>query len=129
MRGLDPALRQKLRARGYRVVLVPNEAVAHPVPGTVRGLARMFFRNGRGSAFAQRHHPEIVFDTEESTARQAHDLHVPLRGRLWRFPLRAARHLLTGRIVRFLGDIVYAAGYVFELAVGVRPPPRAAGGS
>ncbi len=117
LRGLDPILRHRLREHGYRVVLAPHLAVSHPVPGSWRSLLHMFFRNGRGSAYAQRHSPAHVFDTHESTEWQGKTLHTPLWKRLLRYPLRTLKRLLTGDYVRGLGDFVYAFGYLYERAV------------
>jgi GT2 family glycosyltransferase len=113
VRGLDPDLRQRLRSRGYRVVLAPGTSVCHAMPATVSRLIRMFFRNGRGSAYAQRHHPDVVFDTEETTGLSRRCLRVPLAVRIARYPLRTVRRLLKGQIIRMLGDVVYLFGYVW----------------
>lgn len=114
VRGLDPILRQRLRELGYRVVLAPRLSVSHPIPGTWNGLIRMFWRNGRGSAYAQRHSPEHIFDTHEQTEWKGETLHQPLWKRMARYPLRTVKRILTGSPVRGIGDFVYAAGYLCE---------------
>jgi len=115
IRGLDPDLRMRLRDRGYRVVLVPDAVAEHPLPGTWRAAIQMFFRNGRGSAFAQRHNPERVFDTDEDVAwRPERRLATPWPRRIVRFGLRLVGRILTGSLTRATGDLVYAAGYLYE---------------
>ncbi len=115
IRGLDPDLRMRLRERGYRVVLVPNAFAEHPLPSTWRAAVRMFFRNGRGSAFAQRNNPERVFDTDEDMVwRPGRRLATPWPRRIGRFGLRLMGRLLTGSLIRAAGDLVYVAGYVYE---------------
>lgn len=115
VRGLDPDLRMRLRARGYRVVLVPGAIAEHPLPATLAAAARMFFRNGRGSAFAQRQFPERVYDTDETvTWTPEQSLATPLPQRVRRFAGRLLMRLLTGSFTRASGDLVYAAGYLYE---------------
>jgi GT2 family glycosyltransferase len=121
LRGLDPELRQRLRGAGYRVVLVPGASAHHPLPPTPATLLRMFFRNGRGSAYAQRYQPDLVFDTSEDTAWRGQTLRRSwLRRALW-FPLRSLGCLLRGRLLRVLADSAYAAGYAWEWLTGDRP--------
>ncbi len=122
VRGLDPVLRRRIREQGRRVVLAPNTTVTHPLPDSIEGLARMFYRNGRGSAYAQRHNPDIVFDTDEDPAWNGNALRRPFRRRVLDYPLRWLRRLLGGRPIRALGDIVYAAGYMHEWLAGERTP-------
>lgn len=120
VRGLDPLLRDQLRRKGYRVVLTPRTVVFHPVPGTWRNLARMFFRNGRGSAYAQRHAPTLIFDTEEYTIWQGRRLRTSAGRRALRFPLRTLKRMLTGHWIRAAGDLVYVLGYTYEMLWGPR---------
>ena len=120
VRGLDPILRAQLRSRGYRVVLVPHASVSHPVPGSIRELCKMFYRNGRGSAYAQRSRPDMVFDTHEKAEWQGENLHTPLWQRAFRFPLRSLCRLFSGHPVRALGDIVYLIGYARESFAGTQ---------
>ena len=120
VRGLDPDLRRRLRERGYRVVLAPGCAVRHPLPGSAAGLARMFFRNGRGSAYARRHNPARVFDTDEKPAWSGAALARPAWRRAAEFPLRWIANLCRGRFLRSAGDLVYLAGYAWETLAGPR---------
>ena len=121
VRGLDPELRQRLREAGFRVVLVPGAVAHHPLPSSATALIRMFFRNGRGSAYAQRHQPHLVFDTAVDTAWNGQRLQRPWSQRALWFPLRSMGHLLRGRLLRVLADVAYAAGYAWEWVTGERP--------
>jgi GT2 family glycosyltransferase len=116
VRGLDPDLRQRLRASGYRVVLAPGAWATHPVPANWGAFVRMFYRNGRGSAYAQRHQPELLYDTDEDAEWKGKPLRAGFARRLLRFPLRTLRYLLQGRLLRVVGDACYVAGYVREWA-------------
>lgn len=112
VRGLDPDLRQRLRDCGLRVVLAPGTVAFHPLPATVNAMIRMFFRNGRGSAYAQRHSPELVYGTDEKTLWQGRALRHSLAGRAFRYPFRSLYRLCRGHFIRFFGDFVYIAGYL-----------------
>jgi GT2 family glycosyltransferase len=61
-RGLDPILRKKVRDAGKRVVVVADTWIYHLLPDSLSALARRFFRNGRGSRYASKRHPERVFE-------------------------------------------------------------------
>lgn len=121
LRGLDPELRHRLRQADYRIVLVPGAVAHHPLPPSLGALGRMFFRNGRGSAYAQRHRPDLVYDTAEHTAWQGQPLRRPwYRRALW-YPLRTIGYLLRGHLLRVFGDVTYATGYAWEWFAGKRP--------
>lgn len=113
VRGLDPDLRQRLRGAGYRVVLAPNACVYHPLPNNWQGLIRTFFRNGHGSAYAQKFRPELVFDTDERLGSEGFRAKRPLWFRAGRFPLRLLRALFTGQLQRFVAYGAYFCGYVW----------------
>lgn len=110
VRGLDPYLRQRIRDCGYRVVVAPNCGVYHLLPARFSDLMRMAFRNGAGSAFAQRTHPELVMETgdgfDESFSRR-----VPFRSRIVRYPFRILDALCHGRPILFCWLLAYALGH------------------
>ena len=126
-RGLDPLLREKVRARGLRVAIAPRAFVYHLLPGTFAGIWRQSFRNGRGSATVRRHWPDRV--------RSLSDGHE--EGRPWEdrpsFFLRSlnvlagmAVDLVTLRWIRLAYRTAYVSGY---LSVTLSPgspasPPR-----
>ena len=112
-RGLDPDLRERLRAAGYRVVLAPDCRIHHPLPGDWPSLLRIFFRNGYGSAYSYKHRPETVYETHETLdARQFRPV-TSLPYRAARFPLRLLRAVFTGREMRFAAYTAYGLGYVW----------------
>lgn len=114
VRGLDPYLRQRIREAGYRVVLVPGATVHHPMPPNLAALCRTFFRNGAGSAFAQRFRPDLVYETSEKLT--SHTPKRPFAYRLLRFPLRLLWALVTLKLIRFVAYVCYGAGYVYNYA-------------
>lgn len=114
VRGLDPDLRERLRAAGYRVVLAPDAIVFHPLPPTYAAFLRTMMRNGAGSAYAQHAHPELVVETHEGLG--THDF-VPRRSfayRLARFPVRVLWAALSLRPIRATGYLFYAVGFLVE---------------
>ncbi len=115
LRGLDPDLRVRLRAAGYRVVLVPGARIYHPLPDGWRRLIRMFFRNGFGSAFAQKYRPDSVYETHEALDAGRFRAKRTLGYRLARFPIRLAAALVRRQGMRFVAYTAYACGYGWGL--------------
>jgi hypothetical protein len=97
------------------VVLAPHAVVHHPLPATLSELARVFYRNGQGSAWAQAFHPELVFDTDEVLHRRGLAPRRPLPLRALRLPSRVGWALLTARPLRALAYTAYATGYLLSL--------------
>ena len=113
VRGLDPDLRVRLRAAGYRVVLAPHARIHHPLSDGWRGLLRTFFRNGFGSAHTCKFHPELAYETDERLHGSDFRARRSLAYRVFRFPLRLVGALIQGRLLRFGAYCAYACGYVW----------------
>jgi len=126
IRGLDPDLRVRLRDAGYRVVLVPGATAYHPLPSGWRAVLRLFFRNGFGSAYAQKFHRDTVYDTHESVEVSGFQPRHGLLFRVARYPLRLARAAATGQAIRLVGYCSYACGYCWG-ALTAREDAIAAG--
>jgi hypothetical protein len=88
----------------------------------------MFYRNGRGSAYCQKRHAAVVYETDEKVAwrERRPAIRRPFAVRLARYPVRFAARLLRGRFLRAFGDVVYACGYVAELLSPAREPSSGA---
>ncbi len=125
-RGLDPDLRVRLRNAGYRVVLAPGARIHHPLPDGWRTTLRTYFRNGFGSAYAQKFEPKSVYETHESLDSRDFRAQRPWAYRVLRFPLRMVGAIARGHAIRFVADCAYAVGYVYGLARAQRIAPRAA---
>jgi len=115
IRGLDPDLRVRMRKAGYRVVLVPGCVIYHPLPDGWRPLMRTFFRNGFGSAYAQRYQPDSVYETHESLHEDSFTPRTTLAYRAVRFPLRLLKALVTGQFMRLAAYTAYACGYAWGM--------------
>lgn len=111
VRGLDPDLRVRLRDAGYRVVLAPNCRIYHPLPDGWWKLVRTFFRNGKGSAYAQRFQPETVYETDEQLNDAEFQPRRSLGYRVLRFPVRLLKAVVSGQFMRFAAYAAYACGY------------------
>jgi glycosyltransferase involved in cell wall biosynthesis len=115
IRGLDPDLRERLRAYGYRVVLAPNVRTYHPLPDGWGPLLRVFFRNGFGSAHTRKFKPAQVFETHECLDMSTFRPRSSLLYRACRFPLRLLKALLQARFIRFAAYSAYACGYLWGM--------------
>jgi GT2 family glycosyltransferase len=111
IRGLDPDLRVRLRAAGYRVVLVPGARVYHPLPDGWRAILRIFFRNGYGSAYARKFKPETVYETHERLDSRSYRPRTSFAWRLARYPARLAKAAVSGQFIRLAAYGAYAVGY------------------
>ena len=115
IRGLDPDLRVRLRAAGYRVVLAPQARIYHPLPDGWRRLLGVFFRNGFGSAYARKFQPDSVYETHEELDSAGFRPNTVLPYRILRFPFRLLSALIRGKFMRFLAYCSYACGYVWGI--------------
>ncbi|MCZ6602681.1 MAG: glycosyltransferase [Planctomycetota bacterium] len=122
LRGLDPIIRSRVRALGLRVVVAPNTWFYHRPPATAAGLLRMYFRNGRGSAFAARHFPDRVYELGDGSEGGRFKEHRPLGYRVARRVWRTALALIKGEWVRVSVDLSYSAGFVVEFLNREAPP-------
>ncbi len=120
IRGLDPLLRYKFRRAGYRVVIVGNTWISHPLPDDLGSIARMYFRNGRGSAFARRTHPERIFELTDGFRRGRFVPRRPLWFRAVRYLWRLYLSCVELKLVRLTAELSYVAGYCWETAFSLR---------
>ncbi len=116
VRGTDPDLRRRLREAGYRVVVVPDCWAYHPMPDTWGQLLRMSWRNGAGSAWVQKHHPEICIDTPDDHGAQAHLR--PPAFRAARFAFRLMLRVVKLQYIGISVDAVYALAYLHAMISG-----------
>lgn len=108
-RGLDPYLRHELREHDYRVVVIPGAHIHHLPPQTWRGFLRMAFRNGKGSAYAQKFHPQWAYDT--ATKPGEFEDRRSLGGRLIRKLCNLLEAVFSGRLVYVIQIGWYTTGY------------------
>ncbi len=128
IRGLDPLLRWKVREHGWRVVIAPGCWVGHPLPEGWLSIIRMYFRNGRGSAFAQRHYPERIYQLDAGYRGDEFAPHRSLLRRALGHPARLFRELCTARWIAASAQLAYLLGYAREWVGGERPEKSAVPG-
>jgi glycosyltransferase involved in cell wall biosynthesis len=121
IRGLDPLLRHKVRERGWRVVIAPRCWVGHPLPEGLGSVMRMYFRNGRGSAFAVRHFPERVLELDAGHRGDRFRAKRSLLARSLRHPLRWLGAAGRGHWIAAAAQLAYIAGYLREWIAGGEP--------
>lgn len=122
LRGLDPDLRVRIRAAGYRVVLAPQARIYHPLPASWSKLLRIFFRNGFGSAYAYKFQRGSVFETHEALHDRDFQPRTTLLYRLVRFPLRLLKALGEFQFMRFGAYCSYALGYAWGILTARKLP-------
>ena len=120
IRGLDPLLRHKVRRAGYRVVIVPFTWVSHPLPERLWKIVRMYFRNGRGSAFACRLFPDRIYELNDGRPGAGFAAQRPLWYRALRFPVRMAASMARGHLVKLSAEAGYLCGYLWEYFIARR---------
>lgn len=111
-RGLDPLLRYKVRQHGLRVVIAPHTYISHPLPDSFLAVLRMYYRNGKGSAYAQRHYPERVYELTDGHCRNQFAPKMSFPKRILRYPFRTLGALCRGHFIRVATDTAYALGYL-----------------
>ena len=113
IRGTDPDLRRRVRQAGYRVVLVPDVWVYHPLPESLGNLLKMGFRNGFGSSWVQTFEPERVFETGVGPSDVPGST-ASLPARVMRACRRTMGDLLKGRTLRLWYRMAYGMGYISQ---------------
>jgi hypothetical protein len=113
VRGLDPDIRVRLRKASYRVVLAADTRIFHPLPDGWKKLLKIFFRNGMGSAYAQKFQPASVYETHEKLNDGDSLPNTTLAYRIGRYPFRLCKAFLFGQFMRFWAYVSYALGYVW----------------
>lgn len=121
IRGLDPVLRKKVRDVGKKVVIVADTTVAHLLPSSFLKLCRMYFRNGRGSAYAQKHFPERVLELSDGFDGGVFVEFRPFWYRCLRRCFKLCSGLLRGRWLLFSTDVCYGCGVIWERVRGASP--------
>lgn len=113
-RGLDPYLRFMVRREGYRVVVIPGTWIHHlPPPGMIP-MIRQFFRNGKGAAFCQKFYPQWVLELTRTHASPDR-VRRGMSYRIVRNTVNLVTSLIQGKIVFFITQLSYLAGFCFGL--------------
>jgi glycosyltransferase involved in cell wall biosynthesis len=114
IRGLDPVLRKKVRDQNKRVVIVKNTWVYHLLPDSFVNLCKMYFRNGRGSAYAQKHFPHKVLELTDGFDDGSFEEKKPFVYRCFRRLLNLCKAIFLLKIIKVSTDIAYITGVICE---------------
>jgi len=112
-RGLDPYLREQFRLAGKRVVVVPGVLYHHLPPDSLAKLLRQFYRNGRQASYTKRRYPQWIIETPDKHGQ--FKMHISFIARIFRFPVRLAKALVSGKLIWFLIELAYAVGYIRDM--------------
>ncbi len=114
VRGLDPVLRKKARDAGKNVSIIADTWVYHGIPDSLAGIAKMYYRNGRGSGFASRNFPDRIIELSDGYDNGFFIERRPLPFRIARRVWNLALCILGFEFVRLVTEIAYAAGLLKE---------------
>ena len=114
VRGLDPVLRKRARDAGKRVVIIADTWVYHALPGTLGGIMKMYYRNGRGSGFALRFYPEKILELSDGYDKGAFVEKRPMPYRIVRRIGYILGSILTLKFIRLAMEVSYTAGLIKE---------------
>ena len=115
IRGVDPELRQRIRAAGYRIAVIPQAWHYHPMPHSLPALLRMAWRNGAASAYARRHFPDTVLFNPEGHVAEF-DARPPLASRVLRNAGLLLSDTMRGRWYGTLDGLTYAGANLLSRA-------------
>lgn len=114
VRGTDPDLRYRIRKNGFKVVVIPDTWIYHPLPNNVNSLIQKGFKNGIGAAWVFRNFPELAYETPEGNVRNF----VPKRNFIYRAVrglMRILLALITFKFILLMYQLAYACGYICGL--------------
>jgi glycosyltransferase involved in cell wall biosynthesis len=122
IRGTDPDLRYRIRQAGYKIAIAPNSWGYHPMPKTMVKLLEMFFRNGMGSSWVQKHYPELTFhdSVDHTTAFRAR---TSLQFRIIASFTDLSKSIVCGHFFYFLARVSYAMGFAYGILSGKSGDP------
>jgi glycosyltransferase involved in cell wall biosynthesis len=114
IRGLDPVLRKKVRDKGKRVAIIKETWVYHLLPDSYSKLVKMYFRNGKGSAYAQKHHPERVLELTDGYDDGKFEERKPFIHRVIRRLFKLLKALGSFKFIKVSTDFAYILGVISE---------------
>jgi len=125
IRGLDPALRQKVRGFNKRVTIIANTSVAHLLPDGFIKVFNMYRRNGRGSVFAHRFYSDRIYELTDGYDKGNFVEKRPLSYRVIRKLAVFVTNFIKANWIRQAMDIAYILGWIEGWLVGQFPEGKA----
>ena len=112
IRGLDPDLRHRIRNKGYKIVIAPNSWIYHPLPNSLWGIFKMYFKNGQGAAFAYMVNPDLVCEVADTYQALPMPQKTNLTYRMFRFAKRFLWNIITFKMIKITAMTAYGMGYM-----------------
>ena len=114
IRGTDVDLNMRIKAKGYRVAVVPHTWVYHLMPNSITKLIKEAFICGSGAAYAAKILPEVfglpkIKFTSYTVKTKLGALIYKIIGSLIILPI----YILTFKPVHFLFYTFHTAGYIY----------------
>ncbi len=122
IRGLDPELRFRIRKLSYKIAIAPHSWIYHPLPDTIGGIFRMYFKNGKGAAFAYRTNPDYVYEVGGICDKVPFPQKTGLSYRAIRFARRFLRNLAALKVISLAAMTAYGLGYAVGFFTYKKPP-------
>ena len=114
IRGLDPVLRKKVRDQNKRVVVVKSTWVYHLLPDNLSKLLKMYYRNGKGSAYAQKHFPHKVLELTDGYDDGQFEEKKTFIFRVFRRLSKLFTATIQFKYIKVFTDFAYIAGVISE---------------
>jgi len=121
-RGLDPDLRYRIRKKGYKIVIAPNSWIYHPLPGSLWGIFRMYFKNGQGAAFSYMADPGLVYEVADTYQKSPMPQKTDRTYRIFRFAKRFLWNMITFKMIKIVTMTAYGMGYITGFFIYGKPP-------
>lgn len=122
IRGTDPDLRHRIRSRGYKIAIIPKAWGYHPMPKNLRKLLTMFFRNGMGSFWVQKHYPELAFNDSDDHATPFKE-RTSLSYRIRSSFLNLFKDFIRCHWIYFAARASYSLGFAYAIISGKSGDP------
>ena len=111
-RGLDPELRFRIRAKGYKIVIAPDSWIYHPLPESVTGIFTMYFNNGKKAALAYKTNPDLIYEVGGIHQKFPSPQKTTIVYRVFRFIIRFLGNIITLKIMTLISMAGYGLGYM-----------------
>lgn len=114
IRGLDPELRYRIRKKGYRIVIAPDSWIYHSLPGSMKGIFKMYYKNGKAAAYAYLTNPDLVFEAPWGLRNRYFTPKTNFSYRVLRYGKNLLLNFITLKAVALISMLAYGAGYAAE---------------
>ncbi len=121
IRGLDPILRKKVRDAGKKVSIIADTAIVHLLPGSIYGIFKMYWRNGKGSAFASKFYKDRVLELSDGYDKGNFVLKRPVYYRIVRRFFLLIITITNLHWIRLASDAGYVMGWIEGFLFSKKP--------